>query len=716
MTLNPIKIFKNMKIKTKLILGFLFVASLILVGGTIGFTSSKIIAYNSNKIINEDLPIETELNHLKLKINEQKNLLNSYLLGNDNILSEFEKTNIDLDNALYNFKNNELIKKQNLNLSNIEILYNEMNIISENAISKYKESILNQDKSGIAMELMDKKSTETAEIILSQSLKIEMLKLLDDQTMTINDYVITGDSIEVTSFYQISNEIKQQKEYLQIKDEHEIFEKFAKDTIRTYDNSKFLKSESKKLSEKYDIKFNELNNEINLIDLKIIESINISKESSQKLQTILLPFLIIGTLLGIIMAILIGLYITSLITKPLKKIEDATLLLSEGKLSTRINGIESKDEIGTLATTLNLMLENIVTPIQKITENVEAISNGDLTEKLEINVKGDLVTLTKSLNLMTKNLNELISEIKSQVDGTLKTSEDLSASSEEVNASTEQISSTMQELTKGSMELTKRSQNTKETLKNIVSSLNEIGSKIRKTADSSQESQKVVQEGIMSGSTARTSMNEILNSSKDASKSLYELKERSLEVGKIVDVINHVSEQTNLLALNAAIEAARAGDAGRGFAVVADEVRKLAEQTNKSTKQISELIESMQKGTIETTEKMEITNKHIEAGNEKIDQALSSLEIIGSMSNVISQNVQEVASEIEMINGGTAKIQKDIEQVSNVAEESSVGAESINASMQETVQTIGHVSNSAQSLTQQAIELKKKTDKFKLNQ
>src|SRR5690606_19639289 len=130
--------------------------------------------------------------------------------------------------------------------------------------------------------------------------------------------------------------------------------------------------------------------------------------------------------------------------------------------------------------------------------------------------------------------------------------------------------------------------------------------------------------GLQSGNKAGKAMAEIDNSTKQAKESIMHLDERSIEISKIVDVINNISEQTNLLALNAAIEAARAGDAGKGFAVVADEVRKLAEESQKATIQISDLIGSMQIGTKESVEKMNLASKYVDEGKNTIEEALHS--------------------------------------------------------------------------------------------
>ena len=121
----------------------------------------------------------------------------------------------------------------------------------------------------------------------------------------------------------------------------------------------------------------------------------------------------------------------------------------------------------------------------------------------------------------------------------------------------------------------------------------------------------------------------------NAGKIIDQLKEKSQEIGHVIDVIRSIAEQTNLLALNAAIEAARAGEQGRGFAVVADEVRTLASRTQESTEEIENMIENVQA----------VTDKAVSSMSQGRSQIANSLD----NGNLATESIATIDSSIEAI-------------------------------------------------------------------
>jgi twitching motility protein PilJ len=140
-------------------------------------------------------------------------------------------------------------------------------------------------------------------------------------------------------------------------------------------------------------------------------------------------------------------------------------------------------------------------------------------------------------------------------------------------------------------------------------------------------------------------MDEMREQIQETAKRIKRLGESSQQIGEIVELINDIAEQTNILSLNAAIQAAMAGDAGRGFAVVADEVQRLAERSGAATKQIADLVKTIQADTNEAVASMEKATNGVVEGTRLADAAGQALGQIESVSEQLSGLIVRIAKD-----------------------------------------------------------------------
>jgi methyl-accepting chemotaxis protein len=184
-----------------------------------------------------------------------------------------------------------------------------------------------------------------------------------------------------------------------------------------------------------------------------------------------------------------------------------------------------------------------------------------------------------------------------------------------------------------------------------------------------------------------------LNGMNQVSGQMNRLESDSHEIGNIIEVIDEISEQTNLLALNAAIEAARAGEQGRGFAVVADEVRKLAERSGEATKQITAIIQGMQKST-------ELSVKVVAAGVDQTRETGQAFDRITRMVNQTASRVVEIAAASEEQSAQSTEVMQSVENIAAFSQETAAASE--------------ETASSSQSLAELAEELNRLVVVFKV--
>ncbi len=216
---------------------------------------------------------------------------------------------------------------------------------------------------------------------------------------------------------------------------------------------------------------------------------------------------------------------------------------------------------------------------------------------------------------------------------------------EKIGTITEQLASLAEELAASSEEVSSMSETMNSQSEGVASFANqglEAAKAMEKNAEACTDFAR------HTGST----MEEINQSMHFSTARIYELRDKSEAIGKIISAIQNIAKQTNLLALNAAIEAARAGEAGRGFAVVADEVKNLANNSLGAVKEIAQTIEEIVELVSITTDSIGKTEEDLESGRKALEELLQKIGIIGRD----ALNQVEVVSEITASAGESVQI------------------------------------------------------------
>ncbi len=189
-----------------------------------------------------------------------------------------------------------------------------------------------------------------------------------------------------------------------------------------------------------------------------------------------------------------------------------------------------------------------------------------------------------------------------------------------------------------------------------------------------------------------------------------ELEKQAANIGDIVKAVARIADQTNLLALNAAIEAARAGKHGKGFAVVADEVRTLAETSEKSAKQIQDLVGQIQQDVKAIADGITSSAKTVEGEVEKGKVITLQLEQIRTDVIEVVRGITEIATGAKQSDGAANQALKASEEIASAALEQSAAADEATKTVAQQSQALAESEQAAQALSELAEDLKNSSD------
>ncbi|WP_187274464.1 methyl-accepting chemotaxis protein [Paenibacillus sp. N3.4] len=369
-----------------------------------------------------------------------------------------------------------------------------------------------------------------------------------------------------------------------------------------------------------------------------------------------------------------------------------------------------------LAILIGLFVSRLISkPIVQIANSAKRIASGDLTlENMKVRSRDEVGELADSFNQMVINLRNLILQVSMSVEHVASSSEELTASAEQTNTATEQICSAIQEVASGTEKQIESMTESVQAVREMSAVAQKIAINAQNVSSTASEAADKSFEGNQAIQKVDIQMNFIHQTIKDLAEVIKGLGDRSQDIGEIVRMITDIASQTNLLALNASIEAARAGEQGRGFAVVANEIRKLAEQSSQSSQQIADLISTIQQETNTATQSMEAGIKEVNEGILVVNIAGTSFDHIEQSVHKVVTQIQEVAIAAQQMSASTEQADSSMNYIFNIVEESASGIQHISASTEEQLAAMEEVFSSASSLSKIAGELQNHIGRFKV--
>lgn len=361
----------------------------------------------------------------------------------------------------------------------------------------------------------------------------------------------------------------------------------------------------------------------------------------------------------------------------------------------------------------------VSTPIKLLSEIIERIANYDLCYDENskavkyLKRRDEIGTIAKSIDKMQRNIIKLVKNISVSSEQLASSSQELTATSQQSAIAADEVAHTIEEIASGAGN---QARDTELATKDI----NDLGNLIKNSQNEIEELNKYTDDVIQLKKQGIDNINNLVeitelnnNATKQINKLVIDTNESAGKIYQASQMISNIADQTNLLALNAAIEAARAGELGRGFAVVAEEIRELAEQADDFAGDINNIINDLRSKIDSSVSTMsELMNL---ADNQNACVNSTKIKFDG-----IAEAIEKTKETIDIINK-SSKIMDDkrlaitniTEELSVISQKNAVGTEEASASVEEQTASMEEIANASESLAKLAEEMNVGITKFK---
>ncbi|MFO8058764.1 MAG: methyl-accepting chemotaxis protein [bacterium] len=462
--------------------------------------------------------------------------------------------------------------------------------------------------------------------------------------------------------------------------------------------------------------------------------------------------------LGVIIVIfLVTLYFGKLaseeIRDPLSSLMHSLRAMAYGDLSRDIT-VTSRDEIGVVSRALaraifglrdligqvNRATRDLDSAAESIKNQSDAVSEGTKTQVESVDetsasmdqMKSSVQSIADSVQTLASSAEESSSsivEVQATIEEVSNNVNTLTGSVLDTSSSIQQMNSSIKEVAENVQYLSRQSNEAMSALQEMEKFNQQVSQGSRETTSVSEKVSNDAEQGARSVSLTMEGIDKIQKTSQGVSEVITRLGSRAREIGNVLTVIEDVTEETNLLALNAAIIAAQAGEEGRGFAVVADEIKDLAERTAASTREIAELITSVQEDSQKAVERVRDGQESVtrgvelskEAGEalsqirESVNKALTQsrsmadaaadqtqrsekvmnfMDSVNSLISQVAQATQEQTKTGDMITSSASNMEDITTQVKRATQEQLQGSRQVTQSIEHIAEIINYINQS----------------------